>query len=304
MTGARRRRLVVLAIVWLALPAGWLSLRAAVGEGGVQRGVGVTTPTPAVDRFDVRRAMATVRLQLAAGQRPAGSAALRAVAEQLRRRLPQGHFEDLPDHPGLRNIVGELPGTAPAIVLGAHYDTEYHPKGFVGANDAAAAVAAVIEVARVLRHADRGAGAPAIRFVLFDGEEEPAPTDDFYRDALRGSKDYVAAHAAEVRAMVLLDYIGNHRVRLPREAGSDVGVWRAVRTAAARVGVGAVFPPVAGQGIIDDHVPFLRAGIPAVDLIDWDYRDKDTIHDTYDKLSPVAVDAVGETVVQLLRTWR
>ncbi|MDX6726169.1 MAG: glutaminyl-peptide cyclotransferase, partial [Baekduia sp.] len=137
MTGAPGRRLVVLAIVWLALPAGWLGLRAAAGEGGVPRGAGVTTPTAAVDRFDVRRAMATVRLQLAAGQRPAGSAALRAVAEQLRRRLPQGHFENLPDHPGLRNIVGELPGTAPAIVLGAHYDTEYHPKGFVGANDAA-----------------------------------------------------------------------------------------------------------------------------------------------------------------------
>jgi glutaminyl-peptide cyclotransferase len=304
VSGARRRRLVVLAIVQLTLLAGASTLRAGVGEGGVRRAAGVATPARAVDRFDAARAMATVRLQLAAGQRPAGSAALRAVAEQLRRRLPQGRFEDLADHPGLRNVVGEVPGTAPAIVLGAHYDTEYHPKGFVGANDAAAAVATVIEVARDLRHAHRPAGAPAIRFVLFDGEEEAAPTDDFYRDALRGSKAYVAAHAAEVRAMVLLDYIGNRRVRLPREAGSDVGVWRAIRAAAARVGVEAVFPAVAGQGVIDDHVPFRRAGIPAVDLIDWDYRDKDTIRDTYDKLSPAAVDAVGETIVQLLRTWR
>jgi hypothetical protein len=56
--------------------------------------------------------------------------------------------------------------------------------------------------------------------------------------------------------------------------------------------------------ITDDHAPFLRAGVPAVDLIDWSYADRDTVRDTYDKLSAASVDAVGETVVELLRTWR
>jgi hypothetical protein len=262
------------------------------------------TPHATAHRFDVRRALRTVRLQLAAGQRPAGSPQLRRVAVELKAMLPAGRFEDVPGHPGLRNVVGELPGAEPAIVLGAHYDTEYHPKGFVGANDAAAAVGAVIEVARVLRHTMRPAGAPAIRFVLFDGEEEPHPTHDFYDDALRGSKAYVHAHAAQTRAMLLLDYIGNHGVRLPREAGSTTSLWARVRAAARHLGVGAVFPPGTEAAIFDDHTPFLRAGIPAVDFIDWSYPVKDTIRDNYSQLSSTAIDAVGETVVELLRTWR
>jgi Zn-dependent M28 family amino/carboxypeptidase len=243
-------------------------------------------------------------MQLAAGQRPGGAPLLRRVAEQLRAALPGGTFEDVPGHPGLRNIVGSLPGTLPAIVLGAHYDTEYHPPGFVGANDAAAAVGAVVEVSRALRRIQRPVGAPAIRFVLFDGEEEPFATSDFYDDALRGSKAYVNAHPGETRAMLLLDYIGNHGVRLPREGSSTPALWRAVRAAARRAGVGAVFPLAVETGITDDHAPFLRAGVPAVDFIDWSYPAKDTIADTYDQLSPRAVDAVGETVVELLRRWR
>jgi Zn-dependent M28 family amino/carboxypeptidase len=264
------------------------------------------TPAAATHRFDVARALRTVRLQLAAGQRPAGSPQLRRVAVQLRARLPHGRFEDVPGSaPGrpLRNIVGELPGTEPAVVLGAHYDTEYHPKGFVGANDAAAAVGTVIEVARVLAHRQRPATAPAIRFVLFDGEEEPHPTDDFYADALRGSKAYVTAHPRQTRAMLLLDYIGNHGVQLPHEASSTPALWSRVRAAAARVGVATVFPAAQEVPIIDDHAPFLRAGVPAVDFIDWSYPVKDTAADTYDQLSPAAIDAVGETVVELLRTW-
>jgi hypothetical protein len=264
----------------------------------------VATPAASAHRFDVGRALATVRLQLAAGQRPAGSPQLRRVAQRLRAHLPAGTFEDVPGHPDLRNVVGSLPGTMPAIVLGAHYDTEYHPKGFVGANDAAAAVGAVIEVARALRHTRRPAGAPAIRFVLFDGEEEPFATSDFYADALRGSKAYVNAHPGETRAMLLLDYIGNRGVRLPREGSSSPALWRDVRAASRRVGVGAVFPVDVQTGITDDHAPFLHAGVPAVDFIDWSYPAKDTIHDTYDQLSPRAIDAVGETVVELLRRWR
>lgn len=262
------------------------------------------TPAATAHRFDAERAMATVRLQLTAGQRPAGSPQLRAVAIKLKAKLPDGRFEDVPGHPGLRNVIGSLPGTRPAIVVGAHYDTEYHPKGFVGANDAAAAVGAVVEIARVLQHLGRPASAPAIEFVLFDGEEEPFPTQTFYLDALRGSKAYADAHAAQTRAMVLLDYIGNRGVRLPREGSSDPRLWSRVRAAARRVGAASTFPLEVQTGITDDHTPFLQRGIPAVDLIDWSYPVKDTIEDTYDQLSPRAVDAVGETIVELLRTWR
>lgn len=264
-------------------------------------------PAARADRFDAPAAMALMRRQVAVGQRPAGSPQLRRLADEvLRPALPRGRFEDLPPDPEgpLRNIVGTLPGRTPAIVVGAHYDSESHPKGFVGANDSAAGTAALIEVARAMAHARRPRGARELRFVLFDGEEERVAADnrDFYANALRGSKAYVAAHPGQTRTMVLLDYIANTGVRLPREPTSDTLLWDRVRAAARAVGVGAAFPP--GQqatAILDDHTPFLRAGIPAVDFIDFSYRYADGLQDTPDKLSVRSMDAVGETVVELLR---
>jgi hypothetical protein len=254
-------------------------------------------------RFDAKAAMAIAKRQVDAGQRPAGSATLRKVGDQLRALLPGGHFEAVPAQPGLRNIIGDLPGPGPVIVIGAHYDSENHPPGFVGANDAAAAVGTVVEIAQAVKKLQRSAVAPGVRFVLFDGEEEPHATDDFYRDALRGSKAYVQLHAEEVRAMVLLDYIGNAGVRLPREGSSTTSLWQDVRDAGQKVGVRAIFPDKTQVSIFDDHTPFLRADIPAVDLIDWSYKYKDTVQDTYDKLSEDSVDAVGETIVQLIADW-
>jgi glutaminyl-peptide cyclotransferase len=259
-------------------------------------------PKPTADHFDADRAFALIRRQLAYGQRPAGSPQLRRLAEVLRRQLPDGRFEPVRGHPGLRNIVGTLPGRTPAIVVGAHYDSEYHPKGFVGANDSAAGTAAVIELARDLR---RTTGRQ-VRFVLFDGEEEGPGCSNarFDKCALRGSRAYVAAHRGEVAEMVLLDYIANKGLRLPREGSSTEGLWARVRAAAARIGVAKVFPPTTQTTIYDDHTPFLRAGIPAVDLIDFSYRYADGLQDTIDKLSPASLDAVGETVYALVSELR
>lgn len=260
-------------------------------------------PRARTNRFDATRALRLVDLQLAFGQRPAGSRALRRTAERLKRELPRGRFENVPGHPGLRNIVGVLPGRKPALVIGAHYDTESHPEGFVGANDSAAGSAAVIEIARAMRRTKRPEGARELRFVLFDGEEEPREEDneDFYGKALRGSKAYVKAHAEETYALVLLDYIANRGLELPREGSSDPGLWRQLRAAARRVGVAPVFPDEEQTAIFDDHTPFLRAGIPAIDLIDFSYEHADSLEDTRDKLDPRAIDAVGESVVELLR---
>jgi hypothetical protein len=299
--------------VIFAMQAVVLAVVLAFAVGGVGKDDGTDTrraasvgvaPAAAVDRFDAGRAMRLVRMQLAVGQRPGGSPQLRRLAVRLKALLPAGRFEDVPGHPGLRNIVGELPGRGAPVVLAAHYDTETNPKGFVGANDSAGGTAAVLEAARALRQARRPASAPPIRFVLFDGEEEAAPTQDFYRDALRGSKAYAAAHAKELRALLLLDYIANAGLSLPRESSSTAMLWERVRAAARRVGVGRVFPATFNTAIVDDHTPFLRAGTPAVDFIDWSYRYRDSLQDTYDKLSPRSLDAVGETVVETLRTWQ
>ena len=151
--------------------------------------------------------------------------------------LPGGRFEPFPStgpQQGLRNIVGVLPGRAPAILIGAHYDTEWHPKGFVGANDSAAGTAALIELARTL-----SAALPRnhreIRFVLFDGEEDPPGcTDrDFQFCALRGSRAYAAAHPGEIGDMILLDYIANRDARIAARGELEPGALGA----AARRGV-------------------------------------------------------------------
>jgi peptidase M28-like protein len=279
-----------------------------VGGGGAAAGVArrvAGVPAATAHGFDAPRAWRLLRRELRYGQRPAGSPQLRRLAEALRRALPGGRFEDVPGHPGLRNVVGVLPGRGPAIVVGAHYDSEFHPKGFVGANDSAAGTAAVVELARDLGR-ERAPGGRELRFVLFDGEEEPpgCPPAQFYACALRGSKAYVAAHRDELGSMVLLDYVANRGLRLPREASSDAALWQRLRAAARRVGVGAVFPPGQQLQILDDHTPFLRAGIPAVDLIDFSYRYRDTVHDTLDKLSLASLDAVGESVLALARELR
>jgi Zn-dependent M28 family amino/carboxypeptidase len=295
--------------VLFALTGAVLALAGAFGGGGGDGGAASaqaasSLPRASVDRFDGGRAMALVRRQVRFGPRPAGSPALRRLAADLRRALPRGRFEPVAgDPPGMRNVVGTLPGRRPALVIGAHYDTEATVEDFVGANDGAAGTAVAVEVGRALRGLRRPANAREIRIVLFDGEEEPAGGDggDFYATALRGSKAYVRAHARDVRAMVLLDYVGNRGLRLPREGTSDLALWAELRRAARDVGVARVFPDEVGTGVIDDHTPFLRAGIPAIDLIDFTYEHRDTPRDTVDKLDPRALDAVGETVVQLVR---
>ncbi len=261
-------------------------------------------PRPRTDRFDEARAFALLRRQVEVyGARPAGSAALRRLAVDLRARLPHGRFEPVPGHPGLRNVVGVLRGRRPAIVVGAHYDTQPEPAGYLGANDGAAGTAAVVELARTLRRAPRP-GTREVRFVLFDGEELPAGRTNFLRDALRGSKAYVRAHRGQVASMILLDYVGGRALRLPREETSTPALWGRLRAAAGRVGVTPVFPDAVQGGIWDDHTPFLDAGIPAIDLIDFSYPQEGTLLDDIAHVSARSLDAAGEAVASLLLAER
>ncbi len=259
------------------------------------------------DRFDANRAWRLVELQLASGQRPAGSPQLRRLAAKLRPLLPAGRFEAIPGEPGLHNVVGTLPGRKPGIVIGAHYDTLARPRGFVGANNGAAGSAIVIEAARALRRMHAGPGAREVRFVLFDGEEPakvlPEETADFYREGLRGSRAYVAGNPGRTSSMILLDYVGNRGLFLPREGTSTEALWNRLLVAAREAGAERFFSSETGTAIEDDHTPFLHAGVPAVDLIDWRYPGH-SLADGLDKLSRSSLDAVGETVVQLVSELR
>jgi hypothetical protein len=262
-------------------------------------------PASTAHRFDAAYAYRLTSRQVTYGQRPAGSPQLRRLAVVLRGLMPHGRFENLPGQPGLRNVVGTVPGRKPAIVIGAHYDTLVKPAGFVGANNGASGSAIVIELARALAATKRPAGAREVDFVLFDGEEPAAglPEDqtDFYDAGLRGSRAYVKAHLGATHAMLLLDYVGNKGLRLPHEGSSDPSLWARVRAAAKAVGVQRVFPDRTDVTITDDDTPFQRAGVPAVDFIDWSYPGH-TLQDGMKQISTLALDAVGETVMQYLRS--
>jgi glutaminyl-peptide cyclotransferase len=255
-----------------------------------------------VDRFDREKAFANLRYQVEMGPRPAGSAKVRELAEWLRERLPRGRLQRVPG--GLQNVVGRIPGRGKAIVVAAHYDTKDLP-GFVGANDGAGGTAAVLEIARVLREARRPAGAPPIRFVLFDGEESPDDAKDFYATGLRGSKYYARRHADEIRALILLDFVAEKgRMRIPREAGSHLGLWNRLGAAARRVGAQAAFPDDTSGEVLDDHTPFTRRGVPAIDLIDFTFRCWHKTCDDLDAVSARSLDLTGETVTQMLLDFR
>jgi Zn-dependent M28 family amino/carboxypeptidase len=180
------------------------------------------------------------------------------------------------------------------VVVGAHYDTKDIP-GFVGANDGASGTAVAAELARTIRRPRH-----TVRFVFFDGEESPRGSDDFEADGLRGSK-VAAREFADARAMVLLDFVGDRRLSIPREANSAPGLWRKLRAAARRVGAGTVFPDRSTGSVLDDHIPFLDAGVPSIDLIDFTFPCWHRRCDDLSAVSERSVDAVGETVYELLR---
>ena len=197
---------------------------------------GSSTPTAKVDRFDGAAAFRLLRRQIEIGPRPAGSPESQRLARLLKRIVPRGRYQEVPD--GLRNVIGTVRGREPGyIVVGAHYDTKDIP-GFVGANDGASGTAVVAQLARTLRRPRH-----TIHYVFFDGEEAPRgiPDVEFARYGLRGSK--VAAPAfRDARAMILLDFVGDKHLAIKREGYSDVRLWNRLRAVAKRVGAGACVP--------------------------------------------------------------
>ena len=266
-----------------------LAASAALVAAGA-RGAGGKRP----DRFDSKRAFAFLRWQVELGPRPAGSVASRTLAARLVRLLPGARYQAVPG--GLRNVVYTVRGHDPKryVVVGAHYDTKDYP-GFVGANDGASGTAVVYELARALRPRTVR---PTVVFVFFDGEEAPDDSS-FEQNGMRGSR--VAAQAYKrAQAMVLLDMIGDRNLGIPREQGSSDRLFARVRASASRVGAGRVFAGQTGT-ILDDHVPFARAGVPSVDLIDFTFPCWHKACDDLSAVSANSLDVLGETVADVLR---
>lgn len=174
-------------------------------------------------------------------------------------------------------MIGRIPGRqSGTVVVGAHYDTKDIP-GFVGANDGASGVAVVLELARALPSRLDG---PSIDLVFFDAEESPRGVS-FESGGIRGSEQFVryaldggrqgSPPLARVRAMVLFDMVADCDLTVPREANSDPSLYEAFAGAAQTLSGSTA--PFGGEaaGILDDQTPFIQAGVPAVDLIDFDY---------------------------------
>ncbi len=152
-------------------------------------------------------------------------------------------------------------------MLGAHYDTK-DLAGFVGANDGASGTAIVRQLARTIKPRQLR---PTLIIVFFDGEEAPPGKDSqFERYGLRGSK--VAARAfRSAEAAIVLDFVGDKELAIPRDQFSNRRLWGRLRAASRRTGFVRHFPVREQGAVLDDHVPFIRAGVPAIDLIDFDF---------------------------------
>ena len=276
----------------LLLAAGLLAVLAGASAWTNDRSQAAAAP----NRFDERSAWAFLKRQVALGPRPAGSQRSRELAEILRRSIPNGRFQAVPG--GLRNVVGTIPGRNPRrkVVLGAHYDTK-DLAGFVGANDAASGTAVVRQLARAI---EQRQVRPTLIVVFFDGEEAPRGKDaQFERYGLRGSK--VAARAfRSAEAAIVLDFVGDRELAIPREQFSNRRLWGRLRAASGRTGFARHFPGREQGAVLDDHVPFIRAGVPAIDLIDFDFDCWHMRCDNLTAVSPQSLNAVGETMMAFL----
>lgn len=199
----------------------------------------------------------------------------------------------------VRNLIAWR-GEGPALMLGAHYDTrraadmEDPSVPVLGANDGASGVAVLLELARAL---DWEEVDNRVYLAFFDAEDN-GRLDGW--EWIVGSS-YMAEHWGEegeppLEAMVLVDMIGDADQQIYYEGNSDPALSETLWTIAGELGYGDRIIPMPRHTIIDDHVPFARRGIPAVDMIDFDYPYWHTTQDTPDKVSAESLEAVGRTL--------
>jgi Zn-dependent M28 family amino/carboxypeptidase len=244
------------------------------------------------------------------GPRPPASPAIQKLQAWLIARLRQAGCvvtEDpfqspTPQGPlAMKNIIVRIPGTSGrAVVLSGHYDTKLMSGApFVGANDGGASAGFLLEVARV------SCGKPRrddLYLVWFDGEEaigEWSPTDGIHGSRHLARKWSGDGTLARIKALINVDMIGDKDLGIMQEMNSTPWLRSLVWDTATGRGYGRYFLPDGGA-VEDDHMPFLRAGVPAVDLIDFDYPPWHTPQDTLDKLSANSLQIVGNVLMEVV----
>lgn len=262
-------------------------------------------------QFDGDRALEDVRYQTSLGPRVPGSEAHSQVVDWITSELAAEGWqtsvqESIMMGHTIRNIVARRPasqdGNLPWIIVGAHYDSRLiadqdsepakRSQPVPGANDGASGVAVLMELGRVLpRDLQKN-----VWLVFFDAEDNGnIPGWDW----ILGSRAFVEELEGKPDAAVIVDMIGDADLNINIERNSNSALSLEIWKQAADLGYSAEFIPVPKYNMIDDHTPFLQAGIPAVDLIDFDYPFWHTTEDTADKVSARSLRIVGQT----LATW-
>jgi glutaminyl-peptide cyclotransferase len=267
-----------------------------------------TAPPP---KFDSGRAWEHLRQLVAIGPRPSGSPAIEQTRKYITDQLAasglsvveQEWDEHTPiDHVKMVNLSVTIPGARrDRIVIAGHYDTKlYRQFRFVGASDGGSSAAFLLELARVLKARRNPL---TIELLFLDGEEARLPewsgTDNTY-----GSRHYVEmarrdGSLATLRTMVLVDMIGDRDLAIRRDTNSTPWLTNILWDTAKRQELDDYFVAEPTR-IEDDHLPFLAAGIPAVDVIDLDYEAWHTSKDTLDACSARSLQVVGDVILGAL----
>ena len=292
---------------------------AAVGLGGCKRGGQPEASHVSIPPFDGAAAFQECSAFVNLGPKPAGTLEARRAADYLLQRMAAvgmeariDAFDDaVPGGTGtFRNVIGRIPGdTNRLILVAAHYDTKTGISAeFSGANDSGSGVGVLLGVMRALA-GKRRAGEPEIRAIFLDGEEcrrEYGPVDGLHGSRRLARQLVESGEARKVKGFLLLDMVGDRdlTITLPRNGTPEL--MTAVFDAARAEGVRDRFS-LYESGILDDHQPFLDAGMPAVDLIDFRYGATPggnefwhTPADTLDKLDAASLEAVGRVVMRVI----
>ncbi len=270
--------------------------------------VDAAPPTAATAGFDGQKAYAHVAHLVAIGPRTSGSDGIRRAQDYIRTQL-QGfgcRVEEDDFHAStpvgsvpMKNILVRIAGKSPNVVLlTTHYDTK-RLENFVGANDGGSSTALMLELARQLCGRQ---GTLTVWIAFFDGEEafgEWSATDGTYGSRQMAAKLAVSGELKRIKVIMLADLIGDRNLKIRRESNSTRWLTDLVWSTAARLGYQNIFVPEE-IAIEDDHLPFLRRNIPAVDIIDLDVPYWHTSGDTLDKVSPRSLAIVGHVLLGIL----
>ncbi|MFQ5695512.1 MAG: M28 family peptidase [Terriglobia bacterium] len=264
--------------------------------------------------FSGQKALEHTKALVGLGPRTPGSPGHQAAQKYIIRQLRLGYneveeVEFVASTPaGLRpmkNIIGKIPGRSrDIIVLAGHYDTKTLA-GFVGANDGGSSTGLLLELARVL---GRRQPLPVpVWVVFFDGEEAFrtfTKTDGLFGSRYQANRWARDGVLPRIRALLLVDMIGDKHLNLRRDANSTRWLTDMIWRLAEEKGHGEHFLDEV-TAIEDDHVPFVRAGVPAIDLIDLDFGPGNgywhTTADTLDKLSAESFHVIGEVVLAAVK---